>query len=42
MIKEHLKRLTYATYQRTFLKQLQKKTFEPIKENSGMKENLFR
>ena len=40
MIKKHLKRFTYATYQRTFLKQFLKKTFKPTKENPDMKENL--
>ena len=33
MIKKHQKRSIYATYQRNFLKQQLKKTFEPIKEN---------
>ena len=31
MIKKHQKRSIYATYQRNFLKQQLKKTFEPIK-----------
>ena len=29
MIKKHNERYIYATYQRTFLKQLLKKTFKP-------------
>ena len=40
MIKKHLKRYIYASYQITFWKQLQKKTFEPTEENADMKENL--
>ena len=40
MIKKDLKRYTYATYQRNFLKQLLKKTFQPNKENQDMKESL--
>ena len=30
----------YVAYQRTFLKQLLKKTFEPTKKNPNMGENL--
>ena len=40
MIKKHQKRSTYVTYQRTFLKQLLKKTFERTKENQNTEENL--
>ena len=40
MIKKHQKRYIYATYQRTLLKQLLKKSSEPTKENSDMEENL--
>ena len=40
MIKKHLKLYIYVTYQKTFWKQLRKKTLEPIKENQDMKENL--
>ena len=40
MIKKDLKRYTYAAYQRNFLKQLLKKTFQPNKENQDMKESL--
>ena len=37
MIKKHLKRYIYATYQRPVWKQLRKKTFEPTKENPDVK-----
>ena len=42
MIKKNQKRLIYATYQRDFLKQLLRKTFErePTKENPNIEENL--
>ena len=40
MIKKHQKRSIYVVYQQTFLKQLLKKTFEPIKENRNIEENL--
>ena len=40
MIKKHQKRLIYVPYQRTFLKQLLKKTFKLAKENSNIEENL--
>ena len=40
MTKTHQKRYTYATYQKTFLKQLIKKTYAPTKENPNMEENL--
>ena len=40
MIKKHQKRYIYVTYQRPFLKQLLKKTFEPTKENPNIEENL--
>ena len=40
MIKKHHKGSIYATYQSTSLKQLAKKTFEPVKENPNIKENL--
>ena len=40
MIKKHQKCSIYATYQRTFLKQLLKETFELTKENLNIKENL--
>ena len=39
MIKKHQKRSIYATYQGTSL-QLLKKTFQPIKENPNIEENL--
>ena len=32
-----MKRYIYATYQRNYLKQLLKKTFEPTKESPDMK-----
>ena len=40
MIKKHLKRYIYATYQRNFWKQLRKKNLETTKENVDTKENL--
>ena len=40
MIKKHQKRYIYTIYQRTFLKQLLEKTFEPTKENPNIEENL--
>ena len=40
MIQEHQKRSIYTAYQITFLKQLLKRTFEPIKENLNIEENL--
>ena len=40
MIKKHQKSYIYVTYQRTFLKQLLKKTLKPTKENPNMEENL--
>ena len=40
MIKKHQKLLIYGTYQRTFLKQLLKKTFETTKESPKIEENL--
>ena len=41
MIKKHKERYIYATYQRTFLKQLLKKTFKPTKENPSTVEKLL-
>ena len=40
MIKEPQKHSIYVTYQRTFLKQLLKRTFEPTKENLNIKGKL--
>ena len=40
MIKKHQKRSIYATFQRTSLKLLLKRTFELTKENPNMEENL--
>ena len=41
MIKKHMESYIYATYQRTFLKQLLKKTFKPTKENPSTVEKLL-
>ena len=40
MIKKHQKCYIYAIYQRTFLMQLLKKTFETTKENPNIEERL--
>ena len=40
MIRKYQKPCIYATYKRTFLKQLLKKTLELTKENPYMEENL--
>ena len=37
---KHQKRSLYAAYQRTFLKQLLKKTIKPTKENQNIDQNL--
>ena len=39
--KKHQKRSINATSQRTYLKYLLKKTFEPTKENPNSKENVI-
>ena len=40
MIKKHQKSSIYTTYQKTSLKQLLKKTFEPNQKNPCAEENL--
>ena len=41
MIKEHQKCYMYVTYQRPFLKQLLKETFESTRENPSIEKNCI-